>query len=151
MHLSGTQIVRVITLAFVAWSALLDSRTRRIPNWLTVSGFLAGILVHGALGGWHAIRVTLEGAGLGLAILMPLVLLRALGAGDWKLMGALGALVGPQMLWFVLVASVLVAGDHGGLSDHTGSASAGDFSQHRAHYHRISHVWGPGASGDFAG
>lgn len=25
-------------------------------------------------------------------------------------MGALGALVGPQMLWFVLVASVLVAG-----------------------------------------
>ena len=32
------------------------------------------------------------------------MLLRALGAGDWKLMGALGAFVGPVMLWFVLLA-----------------------------------------------
>lgn len=52
----------------------------------------------------------LEGAGLGLLVLLPLVLLRALGAGDWKLMGALGAFVGPLMLWFVLFASVMVAG-----------------------------------------
>lgn len=54
--------------------------------------------------------MALEGAGLGLLILLPLVLLRALGAGDWKLMGAVGAFVGPVLLWFVLFASVLVAG-----------------------------------------
>ena len=45
-----------------------------------------------------------------LAILLPLVFLRALGAGDWKLMGAVGALLGPWMVLFVLVASFFVAG-----------------------------------------
>ena len=54
--------------------------------------------------------MALEGVGVGLLILLPLVLLRALGAGDWKLMGAMGAFLGPVMLWFVLFASVMVAG-----------------------------------------
>jgi len=47
---------------------------------------------------------------LALAILLPFVLLRALGAGDWKLMGGLGSLVGPWMLLFVLLASIFVVG-----------------------------------------
>ncbi len=110
MHCNSGQIVWAVTLVFVVWSAVLDGRTRRIPNWLTVWGVVTGAAVHGALGGWRGVLVALAGAGLGLAVLLPLVLLRALGAGDWKLMGAVGALVGPQMLWFVLLASVLVAG-----------------------------------------
>jgi len=39
-----------------------------------------------------------------------LVLMRALGAGDWKLMGAVGAFLGPLMFLFVLAASFLVSG-----------------------------------------
>lgn len=103
-------IVWTSSLAFVFYAGFLDSKTQRIPNWLTVSGLAAGILLHAAFGGWPGVLMALEGAGLGLAILLPLVLLRALGAGDWKLMGALGAFLGPEMLWFVLLASVLVAG-----------------------------------------
>jgi prepilin peptidase CpaA len=38
------------------------------------------------------------------------VLLRSLGAGDWKLAGALGAFVGPAMLINLLVGSIFVAG-----------------------------------------
>jgi len=52
----------------------------------------------------------LEGAGLGLAILLPFVLLRGLGAGDWKLMGALGAWLGPSRLIVVLFGTVFIAG-----------------------------------------
>lgn len=52
----------------------------------------------------------MEGTGLALAVLLPLVLLRGLGAGDWKLMGAVGALVGPRALLVVLFVSVLVSG-----------------------------------------
>ena len=52
----------------------------------------------------------LEGAGLALIVLLPLVLIRALGAGDWKLMGSVGAFLGPRMLLFVLLASILVSG-----------------------------------------
>src|SRR5579863_1725487 len=74
-----------LVVTFVA--AWLDWRTRRIPNWLTVSGFLVGVGAHTAIGGWHGALASLGGAGLGLLILLPLVLLRGLGAGDWKLMG----------------------------------------------------------------
>jgi len=54
--------------------------------------------------------MSLEGAGLGLVILLPFVLLRAMGAGDWKLMGAVGAFLGPMLLLFVLLGSVFVGG-----------------------------------------
>lgn len=110
MQMGGNEMIWAITLAFIACAGWIDCRTSHIPNWLTVSGLLTGIVVHGIFGAWHGVVNALEGAGLGLAILFPLVVLRALGAGDWKLMGAVGALVGPQMLWFVLAASVLVAG-----------------------------------------
>lgn len=91
-------------------AAWLDLRSRRIPNWLTVSGALVGVAVHAWISGWRGALMSLEGSGLALAILLPLVLLRALGAGDWKLMGATGALVGPLMFIFVLLASIFIAG-----------------------------------------
>lgn len=110
MHLLGNQIIWALTLALVVGAGWVDGRTRRIPNWLTVSGFAIGLAVHLVFGGWRGGLMSLEGAGLGLLVLLPLVLLRALGAGDWKLIGAVGAFLGPVMLWFVLFASILVAG-----------------------------------------
>jgi prepilin peptidase CpaA len=99
-----------LALVLTFCAACIDGRTQRIPNWLTVSGLTAGVLAHGVLSGLSGVLTAIEGAGLGLAIVLPLVWLRALGAGDGKLMAALGAVVGPQMLCFVLFASVLVAG-----------------------------------------
>jgi prepilin peptidase CpaA len=52
----------------------------------------------------------LEGAALALVLLIPLVLLRALGAGDWKLMGAVGAFLGPILFLFVLLGSIFASG-----------------------------------------
>lgn len=110
MHVSPAQVLWAITLAFTLYAGWIDGRTHRLPNWLTVPGFLAGLGVHSYLNGWRGTLTALEGAALALAILLPLVFLRALGAGDWKLMGAVGALLGPWMVLFVLVASFFVAG-----------------------------------------
>ena len=87
-----------------------DLRSRRIPNWLTVPGLAIGIAANTILGGWSGLKTSLLGAALGLGLLLPFVLLRALGAGDWKLAGALGAFTGPAMLIDLLLASVFVAG-----------------------------------------
>jgi len=92
------------------WAGALDWRYRRIPNWLTVPGLLAGVAVNAVAGGWSGAKGSLLGAGLGLAVLLPFVLIKALGAGDWKLIGALGACLGPTRLIAVLVGSMFVAG-----------------------------------------
>jgi prepilin peptidase CpaA len=97
-----------VLLSLVAgWT---DLRHRRIPNWLTVPGALIGLAANIALSGLGGLKNSLLGAGLGLALLLPFVLLRSLGAGDWKLAGAIGAFTGPSLLIDLLLGSVFVAG-----------------------------------------
>lgn len=108
--MDARQTIWFFTLALVLLAGWLDWRSRRIPNWLTVPALLCGVAVNSVLSGWHGLKVSLEGAGLALALLLPLVLLRALGAGDWKLMGAVGAFTGPILFLFILAGSVFVSG-----------------------------------------
>ena len=91
-------------------AGVLDWRYRRISNWLTVSGLLAGVAVNTVLFRWPGLKASLLGAALGLGLLLPLVLLRSLGGGDWKLAGTLGACLGPRQLLTVLVGTILLAG-----------------------------------------
>jgi len=104
------QGVFLLPALFATIAGISDWRSRRIPNWLTVPGLLVGIVVNSAVRGWPGARDSLLGAGLGLLVLLPFVLIRSLGAGDWKLVGALGAFLGPQRLIAVLFVTVLIAG-----------------------------------------
>jgi prepilin peptidase CpaA len=108
--MKATQMIWALTILLTALAALVDFRSRKIPNWLTVPAFVAGITLRTVLFGWPGAKSALEGAGLALLLLLPLVLLRALGAGDWKLMGAVGAFLGPLMFLFVLLGSILISG-----------------------------------------
>lgn len=108
MNAQETIWIFVACLALIAgWT---DFRTRKIPNWLTVPAVISGICLRTALSGWPGAKASLEGLGLALGLLLPLVLLRALGAGDWKLMGAVGAFLGPKLFLLVLLGSILVSG-----------------------------------------
>src|SRR6202165_3716336 len=91
-------------------AGVLDWRYRRIPNWLTVSGLAAGVAVNTILYRWPGLKTALLGTILGLGLLLPFVRVRSLGAGDWKLAGALGACLGPRQLLSVLMGTILVAG-----------------------------------------
>jgi prepilin peptidase CpaA len=84
-------------IAFVAvacLAALWDIRYRRIPNWLTLTG-LAAALVLRALPGGEGVVAGLAGAGTGLGIGFALFAAGLIGAGDAKFMAALGAFLGP--------------------------------------------------------
>jgi prepilin peptidase CpaA len=106
--LKAATVALAVALAVAAgWT---DYRSRRIPNWLTVPGLLIGVAANTITGGWSGLGTSLLGAGLGLLLLLPFVLLRSLGAGDWKLAGALGAFVGPGDVFSLLLVSVFVAG-----------------------------------------
>ena len=104
------QGVWMLSLPLAAWAGWLDWRTRRIPNWLTVPALLIGVGLQSLARGWQGAGQALLGAGLGLLLLLPFVLIRSLGGGDWKLAGALGAFLGPAELVRVLFGAILVAG-----------------------------------------
>ncbi|MGA9977140.1 MAG: A24 family peptidase [Candidatus Sulfotelmatobacter sp.] len=101
--LTGALLLSVI-------AGFTDFRSRRIPNWLTLPALVVGVALNTVAGGWTGLKLSLLGAGLGLLLLLPFVLLKSLGAGDWKLAGALGAFVGPGVLADLLMGSVFVAG-----------------------------------------
>ena len=109
----------VLTRGFIPWlpavvvaiiAGVTDWRVRRIPNWLTVSGAVAGLATNTILFHWPGLKASLLGLALGLGLLLPFVALRSLGAGDWKLAGALGACLGMRDLLAVLFGTILVAG-----------------------------------------
>lgn len=109
-HPNSSQMIWVTTVALTLVAGWFDGWTHRIPNWLTVSGFLAGIALNSATVGFKGTLTALEGAALGFLILVPLAYMRALGAGDLKLVTAVGSFLGPTLLWLVLFGSVFVAG-----------------------------------------
>ncbi len=97
-----------MVVALVA--GVFDWRWRRIPNWLTVSAFVAGVLVNLVFGGLAGLKAAVLGTLVGLIVLLPLVVVHSLGAGDWKLTGAVGAVLGPRQLVLILIGSFLLAG-----------------------------------------
>jgi prepilin peptidase CpaA len=105
-----TTKIWALAMAVGLTAGWLDWRTRRIPNWLTVTGALLGMALHTLQSGPHGLAMAFEGMFLALISLLPMVLLRAMGAGDWKLMAALGAILGPAMMWFVLVGAIFLSG-----------------------------------------
>jgi prepilin peptidase CpaA len=94
---------------FMLAAAALDLRTRRLPNWLTVPAFAAGLVFHTATGGWAGLGLSLGGFATGFGILLVLWLIGGGGGGDVKLMGALGAWLGPLPILGVFFGSALLA------------------------------------------
>jgi prepilin peptidase CpaA len=111
--------VEVVLLALVLGAAIFDARYRRIPNWLTVTGVLIGLSLnayqYGVLpsatirGSWQGLLFSFTGLLVGFGVYLMLYLLRAMGAGDVKLMAAVGSMVGWQN-WFGIFLITAVAG-----------------------------------------
>ncbi len=99
----------VTVLGASAWAVREDLLTHRIPNRLTGPLLAGGVALQCAVGGWRGIEEASLGALVGLAMLLPFYLLHAMGAGDVKLLAALGAALGP---YWALVAGVgtIIAG-----------------------------------------
>jgi prepilin peptidase CpaA len=84
-----------------------DLSTRRIPNVLTFGAALAALVYYTAVDGLVGLGWSAGGWVLGLAIWLPMFLLRGLGGGDIKLLAALGAWLGPVLaIWLALYAAL---------------------------------------------
>ncbi len=106
----------VLVVLFTAAAAVVDVRTHRLPNLLTVPAFVLGVVFHvlwglvtqGPWGALSGLGWSLGGFAVGFGILFVLWLIGGGGGGDVKFMGALGAWLGAWNTAVVFVASALI-------------------------------------------
>jgi prepilin peptidase CpaA len=104
--------VEAVLIPLVLGAAVFDVRYRRIPNWLTVTGVLAGLALNGFLAqGRPGLFVSsLLGLAIAFGVYFVLYALRAMGAGDVKLMAAVGAIVGWPNWFGIFIVTAIIGG-----------------------------------------
>jgi prepilin peptidase CpaA len=100
-------IVNLALFALLVLASASDLRDRRIPNLVTLPAVAAGLLLNGVFFGFDGLRESGQGFGLGLAMLFGLFVLRWMGAGDVKLMAAVGAIKGPEFVFYACLWSAV--------------------------------------------
>ena len=91
-------------------ACVTDIRSNRIPNWLTFSAIITGLGLNTVEAGAGGLVFGIEGLLLGIGVFIIFYLTGGMGAGDVKLMGAVGAVLGPQMTLYAVLASALIGG-----------------------------------------
>ena len=109
-------ILVLCVVVFTTLAAVTDWRTKKLPNALTVSAFVAAILFHlvygivhnGAAGAGQQLLFALAGFGTGFGIVFVLWQIGGGGGGDVRFMGALGAWLGAVLTFQVFIVSTLL-------------------------------------------
>jgi prepilin peptidase CpaA len=91
-------------------SAVLDLRTRRVPNWLTLGIIALGMAFAAAQLTTTSMTGALGGFAIGLLLMLPGHLVGATGAGDVKLFAAIGTLLGPVGIAVAFVYTAILGG-----------------------------------------
>lgn len=102
--------VEIAVLALAATAAVTDLKSARIPNALTFGGAGVGLVFHSLVPEGHGLVTSLIGLVTGLGVFFPFFALGAMGAGDVKLMAALGAWLGWQPTIYVALYAALAGG-----------------------------------------
>lgn len=100
----------VTLLVLVLLASIQDVRSRKIPNLLNAAGILIGFGIQFSLSGWPGVGTGLAGLMVGLCSLLPLYVFGSMGAGDVKLMAAVGVFLGPLEVLAAGLFSVLAGG-----------------------------------------
>lgn len=100
----------IVLVMLVVIATVWDLRQRRIPNWLTLAAFIAGIGLHAAVDGTAGLSSSVLGAAVGAIPFALVYWLGGMGAGDVKLMAGVGALFAWPAAGLALFCIVLAGG-----------------------------------------
>jgi prepilin peptidase CpaA len=105
-----SKTVAITVLAISLAACVTDVRSRRIPNALTFSAAIAALIYQSASAGWLGAQSSVTGWLVGTALFLPFFLLGGMGAGDVKLLAALGAWLGPRETVHLGVYTLIAGG-----------------------------------------
>jgi prepilin peptidase CpaA len=98
----------VVALACALTGSVFDLRNRRIPNLLTLPGILFGLLLHLALDGWNGLGHSALAGLIAFVVFVIFWLAGGMGAGDVKLITAIGCILGGSMhvVWLLIYTAL---------------------------------------------
>jgi prepilin peptidase CpaA len=101
-----------VTIVVAIVAAVIDFRRFRVPNALTFPMCLLGLTFHAAFGGLIGLQYSFGGIAVGVLALLLFYIMGVMGAGDVKLLAAVGAWIGPVNTLYVFCVAGIVAGIH---------------------------------------
>ena len=111
MSISPEAAVKLAVLVPLAASVIYhDVRYRRIPNVLVLSALIAGLTINSVFNGVHGLTNSLLGFVLGFIPMLMLHIFGAMGAGDVKLFGAVGTILGVSLMPTTLILVAILGG-----------------------------------------
>jgi prepilin peptidase CpaA len=105
------EIMKILVLLPLATAVIYyDLRYRRIPNVLVLSALVAGLAINTTFGGFHGTIGSLLGLALAFVPMFLMHIFGAMGAGDVKLFGAIGSVMGVSLVPMTFVVVVFLGG-----------------------------------------
>ena len=103
-------IVPTLSAAFLSIILWTDLKHRRIPNVVTFTAWVVGMILHLAFASWMGGVNAITGSCIGFTLMLIPFLMSGMGAGDVKAMAALGALIGPSAIFQTFLYMALIGG-----------------------------------------
>jgi len=96
--------------AVAATAAAVDLETRKVPNWLTFGTAVIGFVMAAAHLDGVNVSGAFEGLLVGLLLMLPGHVIGRTGAGDVKLLAAIGTLLGPGTIVMAFLYTAIAGG-----------------------------------------
>lgn len=100
----------LVLIPGICVAVVSDLFSRRIPNALTFALAFLGVALNVSVGLWEGLIFSVSGLVTGLLCFLPFYFFTAMGAGDVKLLAAIGALIGPKMVVVAAIMTVAAGG-----------------------------------------
>jgi prepilin peptidase CpaA len=106
----GDPGLTIVLISILIVAAIVDVRIQKIPNLLTFPSMIVGFTYHSVVNGWSGLIFSSMGLTVGIAIFLLPYLMGGMGAGDAKLMGVVGAMIGPKGVALACLFTAIVGG-----------------------------------------
>lgn len=110
MEFGFWQVTCAVLIPGILLASWIDITERRVPNWLNLALILSGFAVQFAFFGWTGAATGFWGLLTGFGLLIIPWMMHAMGAGDVKLMAAIGVWIGPMLALYSFALGAVLGG-----------------------------------------